>query len=111
MPELIKRAALALAMAFSCATASFATDLRGRVDGLNAYNQQTYLRGGAQVMILAWNGSAWVKSLTVYTGPDGMYYFPGVPPGNYYLNINGLNYPLQVPNLAYFDITPIVLPN
>jgi len=111
MPELVKRAALVLMAVFSCATDSLATDLRGQVYGYNAYTQQTYLRGGAQVKILAWNGSAWDSLQTAYTGPDGMYYFPRVPPGYYYLSIDGKNYPLQVPDSAYYDIAPIVLPN
>jgi hypothetical protein len=41
------------------------------------------------------------------TGPNGIYYLAGVPPGAYVLQIDGVNYPLGVENAPTQDI-PII---
>lgn len=43
------------------------------------------------------------------TGPDGMYYLNGVYPGQYILQVGGINYPLGVFAAPMQDIPPIRL--
>lgn len=87
-----------------------ATELRGLIESRNPYNGIVYPRQGATVTLLAWNGLQWIPFRQVVTGPDGMYYFTQVGPGPYVLNVNGLGYNLQVMNLVYQDIPPVLAP-
>jgi hypothetical protein len=80
------------------------TDLRGRIDGYNGP------LAGIRVslfFVTPPNGFQLVRD--VVSGPDGFYYFSGVYPGNYILQINGMNYPLPVSNVPYQDIPPFRL--
>ena len=94
-------------MALFC-TSLLATDLRGRVDSRNPYNGYQFPRQGAAVQLFVFNGMQYVTIRQVYTGPDGMYYFPQIPPGQYVLWANGLTFPLTVFAVPNQDI-PIVL--
>ena len=87
-----------------------ATDLRGRVESRNAYTGSTFVRQGAVITLLAWNGAQWIPLRQVVSGPDGMYYFPQVAPGPYLLNVNGMTFNLQVSAVPYQDIPPVLAP-
>jgi hypothetical protein len=74
-----------------------ATDLRGGVVGVNQYGQTTGAFPGVGVALFGMtsNGTVGLVRQTV-TGLDGIYYLSGVYPGQYVLQVGGVNYPLQV---------------
>ena len=79
------------------------TNLRGRVD--DAMNQPL---PGARVDLFFFNANmnAWMPYSTAYTsnmqGMWGMYFFNGVPPGRYGLQVNGTtNYLIDVVPIDY----------
>ena len=86
-----------------------ATDLRGRVDGFNNYTGMAGPLPGVGIgLFMQWpNGTFSVVRQTM-TGLDGMYYFRGINPGQYVLQIGGVNYPLFVAAMPMQDI-PIIL--
>jgi hypothetical protein len=85
-----------------------ATDLRGGVAGVNPYTQMRGPLPGVPVGLfaIAPNGSFVVVRQAV-TGPDGLYYLTGVYPGQYILQIGGVNYPLAV-GYAQMQDVPII---
>ncbi|HEY1771074.1 MAG TPA: hypothetical protein VGG02_12550 [Chthoniobacterales bacterium] len=85
-----------------------ATDLRGRVDGFNPFTHTSGPFPGIGVALFAVlpNGSFTIVRQAA-TGPDGMYYFTGVYPGQYVLQVGGVNYPLTVGAVPNQDI-PII---
>ncbi len=85
-----------------------AADLRGRIDGLNPYAQTIGPIPGVGIALFATlpNGSFELVRKTV-TDTNGMYYFTGVPPGNYIVQAAGRNYPLAVGKEPTKDI-PII---
>lgn len=99
-----------LTLLLLCVGTAAATDLRGRVDSRNPYNGAVYARSGAEVVLFAWNGSAWVPAVTTTSGTDGMYYMQQVAPGQYQLRINGLWFPLAVANQPSQDVPAVVVP-
>lgn len=88
-----------------------ATDLRGKIEGRNAYTPQSFPVGGAKVDIWQWNGKSWNLAFTYVTGYDGMYYIQNMMPGSYNIQINGTSYfyPLVVYPIPRQDIPPIFL--
>src|SRR5207253_602110 len=86
-------------------TTAHATDLRGGVVGYNPYNYATGALPGIPVGLFAQlpNG-AFVVVRQTQTGLDGVYYLTGVPPGQYVLQIGGVNYPLTVSGMPMQDI-------
>ncbi|OGP53260.1 MAG: hypothetical protein A2162_00820 [Deltaproteobacteria bacterium RBG_13_52_11b] len=55
------------------------------------------------------------RSAPVYSGSDGTYYFNGIPPGDYTLEVwidanRSMNFRLHVVNQPYTDIGPIHIP-
>jgi hypothetical protein len=104
-----KGLALSLMFILSISSAS-ATDLRGRIDGVNAYSPNPFPVRGAKVDLWYWNGAAWSLVYTYFTGFDGMYYIRNVIPGQYNIQINGMSYyPLTVYAAPLQDIPPISL--
>lgn len=91
-----------LFMAF--ASLAWSTDLRGRIDGRNAIPLPGVPIG------LFWPNPDGTFTLVrqAATGPDGMYYLRIVAPGNYVLQVAGVNYPLAVGNGPLQDI-PVIL--
>jgi len=79
-----------------------ATDLRGRVDG--PIGPRPGIVIGLFVQLP--NGAFQIVRQAV-TGPDGMYYLQGIPPGQFILQIAGVNYPLGVAIMQLQDIPPI----
>lgn len=87
-----------------------ATDLRGRIDGINQYNRSTYPLSRIRVELYVQTANGWMMVSGFVTGYDGMYYFSNVPPGNYTIQVNRRqNYPVSVYNQMYQDIPPITL--
>jgi hypothetical protein len=74
-----------------------ATDLRGGVIGVNQFGVRTGPFPGAGVALFGImpDGTFALVRQTV-TGLDGIYYLGGIFPGQYVLQVGGLNYPLQV---------------
>lgn len=88
-----------------------ATDLRGRVDTFNVYTQMRVPFPGVAVgLFVPQADGAFVLVRQAVTALDGMYYFTGVYPGQYVLQIGGINYPLGVlgGGVALQDIPAIV---
>ena len=81
-----------------------ATDLRGVVVGVNLCGQKGACAGvGVALFGATSNGTYGIVRQTV-TGKDGVYYFSGVYPGQYVLQIGGVNYPLAVGTTQIQDI-------
>jgi hypothetical protein len=99
---------LLLAVVMGCPLIARATDLRGRVDGVNPY---TGFRGpypGIRIgLFIAVPGQNFTLVREAVTGPDGFYYLRGVYPGQYILQVGGVNFPLGVVNAQTQDIPPI----
>jgi len=89
---------------------SVATELRGRVDGIHPYAPRPFPLGGARVDLYMFSPQGPRQIRVTYTGSDGMYYFSGINPGTYTLQVNGvLNFPLVVHPTPQQDIQPILL--
>jgi hypothetical protein len=89
---------------------SIATELRGRVEGIHPYASYPFPFGGARVDLYASSPQGPLLVGYAYTGGDGIYYFSGIYPGAYSLQVNGLlNFPLVVYPRPFQDIPPILL--
>jgi hypothetical protein len=84
-----------------------ATDLRGRIDGLNPYTQTMGPLPGVRVALFVNQSGTFVLVRQAVSGSDGMYYVTGVRPGQYVLQLAGINYPLEVGAAPSQDI-PII---
>ena len=85
---------------------AIATELRGRVDYIHPYTGHYQPLPRAEVRLHFQDGRSVAATITGY---DGFYYFYNIPPGNYYILINGLKrYFIQVPNLRGYDVPPIL---
>lgn len=105
----MKTKLLLLALLFAFAPIAWSTDLRGRVDGHNAATRTTMPLGGVPIGLFSvspTNSYTLVRQAS--TGPDGMYYLRGINPGNYVLQVGGVNYPLAVGAGPLQDIPIIV---
>lgn len=83
-----------------------ATDLRGRVEVRHPYTKQVYPRGGIAVH-LALPGQPQSPVRKVISSPDGMFYMPGVAPGNYILVVNNRQLAISVRAERTQDLPPI----
>jgi hypothetical protein len=81
-----------------------ATDLRGRIDGPYPYTGVWGPRPGVPVALFAASPNGYLLVRQAVTGPDGMYYFRGVYPGPYFLQVQGANYQLVVGLTSLQDI-------
>ena len=98
---------LLLILLFAFAPIAWATDLRGRIDGRNPTG--TMPLGGVPIgLFLVGPNNSYTLVRQASTGPDGMYYLRGIIPGNYVLQVAGVNYPLGVGGGPYQDI-PVIL--
>ena len=87
-----------------------ATDLRGRVDGTHGFSATPFPVAKVRVILLQQTApNYFVPVVNTFSGPDGMYYLKGVPPGPYVLQINGVNYPLNVLDIPYQDIQAVLV--
>jgi len=87
------------------------TDLRGRVDGLNPSTEMMGPLPGVGVALFVEQDGKFTIVRQAVTGPDGTYYFTGVDPRDYILQIAGVNYPLKVEQVQKQDIPIIRLPS
>lgn len=95
---------LAFLIVFSPA---FATDVRGRVDTQNPYNNYYQPLPRAEVALVRADNNQPVA--VTHTGMDGFYYFYNIYPGNYFLVVNRtLRVPVSIPNYPGFDINPVL---
>jgi hypothetical protein len=92
--KLLLQVLLAILIVF--ATTVRATDLRGRIDGLNPYTQTMDPLPGVRVALFVNQNGTFALVRQALSGSDGMYYFAGVRPGQYILQLGGVNYPLEV---------------
>jgi hypothetical protein len=98
-------------MAFMLAGAATAaaTDLRGRVDGRNNYSSTPFPVGGTAVSLSREEAGQRRVVASAYTAPNGMYYFSGVAPGRYTLQVERRSFQVQVGNAPLQDLRPIVI--
>jgi|SRR6266571_6901641 len=83
------------------------TDLRGGVAGYNSWTNTTGPLPGIPVGLFAQGYGTFTLVRQTQTGLDGIYYLMGVYPGQYVLQIAGVNYPLTVWDTQTQDI-PII---
>ena len=89
---------------------ALATNLRGRVDIRHPYTGDLFPASGATVELILFTNFGPQLVYTYFTGSDGMYYMPNIIPGNYILRINGyLDYQIQVVNMPYQDLRPVLM--
>ena len=74
------------------------TDLRGQVVTYNPYSDYFFPTSNIRVDLYTFDYQyqRWVIVRTAYTDPYGMYYMFNIIPGEYYLQVNRVNYPLTV---------------
>jgi hypothetical protein len=73
---------------------------------------QSYPAGGLGVSV---TNQKYGRSSMVYTGADGMFYLYNIPPGAFTLEVwtgknQALQFPIQVHEKPYTDISPIKVP-
>lgn len=66
---------------------AFATDIRGRIEGLSFYSKNIQPLRGVKVELLSCNLRCRVKGYT-YTSSQGFYFFRNIRPGTYKIRIN-----------------------
>lgn len=85
-----------------------ATDLRGRVDGMNRYASAPFPLAKANVQVKRRDSKQSVVA-SYRTGRDGMYYFRNIKPGQYNLVVNGkLSVPISVRSTSLQDVGPLL---
>ncbi|RPI19979.1 MAG: carboxypeptidase regulatory-like domain-containing protein [Acidobacteria bacterium] len=95
--------------AFMLAGAAAATDLRGRVDARNNYAGTPFPVAGTAVSLYREEGGQRRMVQSAYTAPNGMYYFSGVAPGRYTLQVERHSFHVEVGNARLQDLRPIVI--
>jgi hypothetical protein len=102
--------ALVACLLATLAFCAYAVDIRGRVDGRNAYTPRPYPIAGVPVTLFVHQQpTGWRVLANAYTGPDGIYYFRGVPPGSYVLQVQGRNFPVTLSQSPFQDIPPLLI--
>ena len=95
--------------AFILAGAAAATDLRGRVDARNNYASTPFPVAGTAVSLYREEGGQRRMVQSAYTAPNGMYYFSGVAPGKYTLQVERHSFHVEVGHARLQDLRPIVI--
>ena len=101
-----------LALATATAPAHAQVSLRGRLDRRDRAGQFYPATGFAVTLRSPVSGA---RSLAAYAGIDGFYYFSGVAPGPYVLEVwlpasPPMLFNIQVPAVPQFDIFPVLVP-
>lgn len=101
---------LLASLLFVCATAAYAVDVRGRVETQNPYARGPYPFAQAPVSLFQFvpPGQWRIVSQTL-TDPNGMYYFRGLPPGRYVVQVHGQNFTIDVHSGNFQDVPPILV--
>lgn len=86
---------------------AFSADLRGRVDTQNPYTPFPFPLSHATVYLLQWVPPGWNMISQTATDAYGMYYFRGVPPGQYVVQVNNQNFSVTVFNGPFQELPPI----
>jgi hypothetical protein len=104
---------LLLVISFGTLTpAAGSATVRGRLDRRDSYGRSY---PAAYVRVTLHNPQLG-RSAPAVTGTDGMYYFYNIPAGGYYLEVwvypdrPPYSYQISVPERAYVDIPPILIP-
>jgi hypothetical protein len=87
-----------------CTATAGGTDLRGLVE---TRNNSSPVPGIEVALFIQKNGS-FLPVRKAVTGPDGYYYFRGVEPGPYFLQVAGVNYNLNVKDQKEMQDIPVV---
>jgi hypothetical protein len=108
---LVRRVLPALvALILACLSLSAsAVDIRGRVDVRNAYSPRPFPLAGATVTLFVRQPTGWRVIANASTGPDGLYYFRGVAPGSYVLQVQGRNFPITLSQASFQDVPPLLV--
>lgn len=91
-----------LAVQFEAGTAMAQTTVRGQI------LQGSAPIRGVKVSLLC--PPAWHECAYTYSGPDGMYYLQGIPPGTYALEVwagTPQRFSIEVPPRPWADVAPI----
>ncbi|HEX2458551.1 MAG TPA: carboxypeptidase-like regulatory domain-containing protein [Vicinamibacterales bacterium] len=94
---------------FMLAGPAAATDLRGRVDARNNYSSTPFPVAGTAVSLYREEGGQRRMVQSAYTAPNGMYYFSGVAPGKYTLQVERYRFHVEVGNARLQDLRPVVI--
>jgi hypothetical protein len=88
-----------------------ATDLRGRIDGTSFQdrNQPIPLPHVRVALLAVRGGSQDTVVAAAVTGPDGMYFFHNISPGQYVIEVNGRHYPIFVTAGEFQDLQPLLV--
>ena len=87
-----------------------ATDIKGRINGINAISEKPYPLKGINVEIYVKNNQDWIKKDKFLTNSDGMYYFKNLEAGEYTIQVNGKsNYPILVLDQEKQELPPIII--
>jgi Carboxypeptidase regulatory-like domain len=95
--------------ALMLAGAATATDLRGRVEARNNYASTPFPVGGTAISLYKEEGGKRRMVQSAYTAANGMYYFSGVAPGRYTLQVERSSFRVDVDNMPLQDLRPIVI--
>ena len=109
IPRILNRLLLMSALIVLSATA-VATNLRGQVNGEHHYSAAAFPMARPKVAIYRRDGKNLVLVASTLTGPNGMYYFHDVAPGNYILVVKGkIRVHITVANQQSQDIGPVLV--
>lgn len=86
-----------------------ATDVRGRIEGQSRYSHRPFPVKGVRVTLWASEGGRWTRRASAITSYEGMYYFRGIRPGRYWIQVEGRNFSVQVRNVRLQDIRRILV--
>jgi hypothetical protein len=97
-----------LATLATSAVTARATDVRGRVDGPNPNTQAMGPLAGVGVALFTESNGTFTLVHQTVTGSDGMYYFTSISPGQYVLQVAGVNYQVAVASGQTQDVPAII---
>jgi hypothetical protein len=102
LPRMGRRFAAIAVVTMACVatSASYATDVRGRVEAKS---------GRAVTIELRSPNPPHTPIRKAVTDRDGRYYLPDVAPGHYELVVNGAKFPISIEQVAIQDLPPIQL--
>lgn len=88
---------------------SFAADVRGRVNGVNRYANSPFPLNGESVTLFQQGSGEWRSINRTYTDSAGVYWFKAVAPGQYFIQVSGKNYAIQIGSGSFQDLPTILV--